>query len=282
MKLCPQCDFIYEDDQSVCDMDGKKLVLCPAPVVNAQSVAPPTRLTINIPARSRSRRFPVLIIGGVALVALLSVGYFARTHEARPGSANPFSNQPTTVPTTTPTPNRVSVSTEDFAEAPLTELPPEQSAEQAAAASSELASPGSSSLSPSSEAALRRASLGSSPVSAGGSTGRGAVIVRLRNGAVIKADEVWERKEGYWYRQAGMVTFLKRSTVRGIEPLASPTPRTKPGALSAEDRKQKSESLTAQNRLRLNKLEDANAKKESRVGSFLKKTGRILKKPFKF
>ena len=27
MKRCPQCDFIYEDEQSLCDMDGVLLVL---------------------------------------------------------------------------------------------------------------------------------------------------------------------------------------------------------------------------------------------------------------
>jgi hypothetical protein len=27
MKRCPQCEFIYEDDQSLCDMDGALLVL---------------------------------------------------------------------------------------------------------------------------------------------------------------------------------------------------------------------------------------------------------------
>ncbi len=27
MKRCPQCEFIYEDDQSLCDMDGVLLVL---------------------------------------------------------------------------------------------------------------------------------------------------------------------------------------------------------------------------------------------------------------
>ena len=26
MKKCPQCEFIYEDDQSLCDMDGVLLV----------------------------------------------------------------------------------------------------------------------------------------------------------------------------------------------------------------------------------------------------------------
>jgi hypothetical protein len=26
MKRCPQCEFLYEDDQSLCDMDGKELI----------------------------------------------------------------------------------------------------------------------------------------------------------------------------------------------------------------------------------------------------------------
>ena len=26
MKLCPQCEFLYEDDQIFCDMDGEGLV----------------------------------------------------------------------------------------------------------------------------------------------------------------------------------------------------------------------------------------------------------------
>ena len=33
MKLCPQCQFIYEDDQNLCDMDGNALVYDNRPVV---------------------------------------------------------------------------------------------------------------------------------------------------------------------------------------------------------------------------------------------------------
>jgi hypothetical protein len=29
MKLCSQCEFIYEDDQESCDMDGAELVYQP-------------------------------------------------------------------------------------------------------------------------------------------------------------------------------------------------------------------------------------------------------------
>jgi hypothetical protein len=45
------------------------------------------------------------------------------------------------------------------------------------------------------------------------------VVIHLANGAAVKADEVWRRDDGVWYRQAGMITFLKRSRVKAIEPL---------------------------------------------------------------
>jgi hypothetical protein len=108
-------------------------------------------------------------------------------------------------------------------------------------------------------------------VSAGASSGDGGgpVIVRLNNGAAIRADEAWEKSEGVWYRQGGVVTFLKRSEVRTIERLPSPTARSKSVASNTVEKSRQTESAT-------------DTKKESRVTSFLKKTGRILKKPFKF
>lgn len=46
MKRCPLCDFIYEDDQSVCDMDGTELVHDSEELVPAakdSTPAPPQR-----------------------------------------------------------------------------------------------------------------------------------------------------------------------------------------------------------------------------------------------
>jgi hypothetical protein len=284
MKLCPQCDFIYEDDQVFCDMDGKELAYGHAPGIIEQNAAIPT----TVSTRSQSRRFAFAVVAGVALTALLFVGYFAETHQSRSGSANPSSNQSTPGATTarSSTPNLVSVPSAALADSQLPEQPAEQSAEQASS-SSNLAPPGllssASSLSPSPASSFRRARLGSSPVSAGGSPGnRAPVIVRLSNGASIKADEAWERKEGIWYRQAGMVIFVKSSRVRALERLAYPQSRSKSDVANVEDRNQKSEDFIAQNQPRLGKPEIINVKKESRVSSLLKKTGRILKKPFKF
>jgi hypothetical protein len=103
--------------------------------------------------------------------------------------------------------------------------------------------------------------------------------VRLNNGAVIKADEAWEKREGVWYRQEGMVTFLKRSQVKSIERIAVPAAAPKSVANSADDKNKK--NTATQNQLRLTRLEPVETKKPSRFASFLKKTGRILKKPFK-
>ena len=38
MKRCPKCEFIYEDDQSLCDMDGVLLVLDARKLPNHQAL----------------------------------------------------------------------------------------------------------------------------------------------------------------------------------------------------------------------------------------------------
>jgi hypothetical protein len=172
----------------------------------------------------------------------------------------------------------------------VTPLPEQQSSEQSpeeslsSLASAAAAGPVSpfpeASQSRSSAASVARARLASSPVSAGALTAnsRGRVIVRLTNGATISADEVWERRDGIWYRQAGMVTFLKRSRVKTIQRLAPPQPQP---AVNNGEKRRKPETNSAQNQLRIRRLEAVDTKKQSRVSSFLKMTGRILKKPFK-
>lgn len=82
MKRCSQCEFIYEDDQSVCDMDGQALIhdlgLSISPVQSlalTRKAAPGTKTSslqgIALPAGV-----------GLLLAALFSVGFFV-------SSANP-------------------------------------------------------------------------------------------------------------------------------------------------------------------------------------------------
>lgn len=269
MKLCPQCAFIYEDDQRVCDMDGKALINAPAPAVLEPVVSAPTRMTIDLAAESKSkpsRRWPLLVVLIVVLATLLSVVVLAQVRRSRSIRAvqspqPPRSAAPKLEPSAADRLSSSSVEVSAQAEDPnaLREAAPADAA---------------------GPAPLSRGHLATTPVSAGdpGGSSRG-FLLRLTNGATIKADDVWEKKEGIWYRQASMVTFLKRSQVRTIERVAGPQPKT--ATANVAEGTKKSDERTAQNQLRIRRLEPVEAKKPSRVKSFLKLTGRILTKPFK-
>ena len=65
MKLCPECDFIYEDNQSFCDMDGKELIQRPAPEPPRSRltipVPPATNLLVAVPAAWQSQLWSSLL-----------------------------------------------------------------------------------------------------------------------------------------------------------------------------------------------------------------------------
>lgn len=300
MKLCPQCEFIYENEQSVCDMDGKELVYDPGPLAieenfrhnppnleesAAITVSPTASLPRVQSSRRQSRNSAVAALAALIAVVLLFIVYYARTHQARSVNANQSSNQSAIQSSDQST----QLATAAQAPAPDSGSTPTGSlaagSEQLSPASPDItASSPPSSLSISPAGASSRERMAVNPVSAEGSSGNGraSVIVWLRNGASIKADEAWERREGVWYRQAGVVTFVKRSQVRSIQRFAAPNARSKSAALYAQEKNQKRESAIAQNQPRFGKPEPVSMKKESRVTSLLKKTGRILKKPFQF
>jgi hypothetical protein len=295
MKLCPQCEFIYEDDQSFCDMDGKELVYdqgplaleerapSPSPEVHERAPIlpiPTAELPASQPTGWQFRSSAVAALAGIILAALLFVVYYARTHQTRSYNANQASNQ-TAIQSSDQSSELRTPAQElapDLASAPLTSVSP--STEQSPSASPNEAT--SSSLPISSTEAFGSGRMASN-ASAGGSAAnsRGQTIIWLTNGESIKADEAWEKGEGVWYRQAGVVTFLKRSRVSAIQRPGDPNPVLKSTAIKTKDTNRKTENVTAQNQPRIDKPEPAGVKKESRVTSFLKKTGRILKKPFK-
>jgi hypothetical protein len=77
MKRCSQCDFIFEDDQRVCDFDGTELTAIPEPMPLAQKISP-SLSTLPDLHPSPIRRFihspislAVLALAGVTLSALL-------------------------------------------------------------------------------------------------------------------------------------------------------------------------------------------------------------------
>ncbi|MEP6568649.1 MAG: hypothetical protein ABJC10_02660 [Acidobacteriota bacterium] len=278
MKICPQCDFIYEDDQRFCDMEGKELVHGSNPVVTEAEVSAELGGTPKQRTSRRPRSIAIAVVFGLVITALVIAAIIVRTHQTRSRAAR----------TSTQAPNQsIAQSPAQFtSETAAQPLPTESSITQTPAANSvQTDQLESRSYEPS--AAQSRA-LSHSPLTANSVTtrdpsasGRGSVIVRLSNGAAIKADEAWEKKEGVWYRQAGVVTFLKRNRVRTIERIAAPVSPPKSPANRPENTGRRQNGPT-HDQLRLIRLEPVESKKQSRVTSFLKKTGQILKKPFKF
>jgi len=243
MKRCPQCEFVYEDEQNVCDMDGSELaheeLSLPLPPLIEMSGPPAVE-----PAKRARRSFVVPAFAGIILAALSFVAYYATTQGLRRPTVN--ASQETVVAASQPAQN---VEAPTPVQADETEPLPEET-DASATVQPKPNVPG-------------RLSPGPVSAAAPAERGQGSVLIRLANGATIKADDAWQKREGIWYRQAGVVTFLKRSQVRAIERPArshTATPNVtapKPAPVSAEP------------------------KKDSRVKSILKTTGRFLKKPFK-
>jgi hypothetical protein len=74
MKHCPQCEFLYEDDQNTCDMDGARLVhdgrrLAQQPgfIIDPKNAIQP----------SRASRWLVLVFAGIVIVLVSFVAYLA-------------------------------------------------------------------------------------------------------------------------------------------------------------------------------------------------------------
>jgi len=103
MKRCPKCEFIYEDDQSLCDMDGVLLVLDSRtlPHLHALQTVPPKT------ASKRNRAVPAFATLILALV-LGMVYYVSTQRKATQNTYTPpeptAASVPTPVPEVNPTP----------------------------------------------------------------------------------------------------------------------------------------------------------------------------------
>ncbi len=87
MKRCPQCEFIYEDDQSLCDMDGVLLVLDSRTLPSLHALAPVEAPLMATATRSpwRHRTFPAM--AALILATVFSLVYFVSTQRSAPAPA---------------------------------------------------------------------------------------------------------------------------------------------------------------------------------------------------
>ena len=245
MKLCPQCDFIYEDDQTVCDMDGKELVF--EPTLTAFPATTPFNQSVPLP-RTRSpryRRMAVAAMAGLALGVTLVLFFYLFTQgvsSAEPAgaptsSSNPILPLPEKSASTSALPTPVV-----YGATPLAADPGN--------ADFQLEKDGSTS-------GIEQQPLQHAIASAD-------ARVTARTGARATATE------------AGAATAtptLSISSLPPVQPLPQLKPLPKLGAPKVTKKTQMASSKQMHASLQ--------RKKESRFGSFIKKTTKILKKPFK-
>jgi hypothetical protein len=180
MKRCPQCLFIYPENDERCDFDKTPLV----PVADSEIDAAVK------PSPQRNRGF-VLIIGAViAFVVTIGVYFFnSRSEETSPDipvvatvPAGPKAPSPTPSPSPSPSP-----------------------------------SPTATPKTASARVATSHTTTSLDPVSTSGpAKGGGKTVILLTSGGKIDADEVWRTRDGVWYRRNGIVTLLKRARVKAI------------------------------------------------------------------
>ncbi len=128
MKRCPQCEFIYEDDQSLCDMDGVLLVFDARTLPNTQALT--TVTTKAAPKRNRA----VPAFATVILALVLGMVYYVST---QPKTAETAYTPPATVETAAnpaPAESPVQVSAPEPEAQPAVEEPKTETIKPAAAA----------------------------------------------------------------------------------------------------------------------------------------------------
>lgn len=94
MKRCPQCEFIYEDDQSLCDMDGVLLVFDSRTLPNLHDVHALATVSGPVPEKGPRRSRMVPAFAFATLIVMLAVGsvyYVSTMRNAPPPDFSPAS-----------------------------------------------------------------------------------------------------------------------------------------------------------------------------------------------
>jgi hypothetical protein len=205
MKRCPHCLFIYPDTDSVCDFDQTTLVaVTEAELADATNTAERSKTAETQVAninQTRKNWRAILLAGAFGMIlGIVIVGVSAAIHRridaaaaaAKQTDALPF------IPATTATPSSVA------SPSAQTEASPETTVEATKSTSAKTVTAHSStSTGPVSTSARTRAQ-------------NGKAMILLTTGGKIDADEVWQTKDGVWYRRAGIVTLLTRNRVKAV------------------------------------------------------------------
>lgn len=223
MKQCPECNESFEDEQNFCDIHGTRLVdeavMLRAALQRAGGSLPETQQREASSANVDWVTIAVAVMFGVMLSLLAYVIEFApQNTELRRQNRSSAVSQQQPAPRSTQVAAAPQAQTARSAAVDAAEA--QEEGQQTDAASSASPSPASSAI----ETAARP--LNSGPVSTGGKqTGKqGPAIIRLKDGAAVEADAVWEDRQGVWYRRGGLVSFVEAHRVAAITESAQPKP----------------------------------------------------------
>jgi len=246
MKLCPQCEFLYEDDQVFCDMDGEGLVHDS----RAEVFSEPSPAVASASRKHSRPRFMIgALLAGLLLSAVLSFAYYAATRSVDFDRVSP-NRQPEPKLS-----QQIAVTSVDNSSAHPAVSPspsqPDTASDSPSPSANEIASP---SASPSGRAHSLAKSANSS------STVDTRLVISKR--------------------------LAPLPQVNPLPQLASPQrlPAAKPTAalpVTATGKQKLPNETSPKSVIVEVKPPGRNQTKQSKVGSFLKKTGRLLAKPFK-
>ena len=109
MKRCPQCEFIYEDDQSLCDMDGVLLVFDSRTLPNLHALA-----TVSAPMPDKAQRRSRMVPAFATLLLMLVIASVYYVTSLRSSGVNNLSSA-----TVTSAPVEASAPPEQAAQPPV-------------------------------------------------------------------------------------------------------------------------------------------------------------------
>jgi hypothetical protein len=227
MKRCPQCEFIYEDDQSLCDMDGIVLVFDTTPLPRLQAVTDPA--TDFVPAANwRNHILPM--IAAAILGTVMFLVYYVSTHPLTSRGVDFTPGSSATVPQ--PVPQDAAGPTT----LPATPPPVDSQSEKAA--------------------------------------------VPSNNKGDVKTDSTDEVRVGGDTKAATGAPSVKPTDSPVTQPeKADPASPKKPEE-KARDASSASRSQSSIPRRNPQRGSENSQKLDSKIASFFKKTGKVLKRPF--
>ena len=266
MKHCPECEFTFDDEQQVCDFDGTELSVVPErlPSFKTVSFAPAgSGSFVRRLVKSRAG-LPVLALAGVALSALL-VGYYDSLSQGNIEVSNQTSKD--TASRSKPTQVKRVWQVETKADRPRI--------------ISTLRRIGADEL-PSSM--VKRLREGSHSRSANSRRDPSATkLIATKRGPLSSKLVGTKRKPANVSRQSQARNRARpdsRERVRQVRPESRERVRQQHSAAKASGQPRWNSTATVANR-RLGANESTHHRKDPKVVAILKKTGSILKRPFK-